>query len=116
MSNTLCLPSKVARLIPLLGSDVDGEVVSAARAIARTLKSAGLDLHDLARQLEPTPVSNDDWRSDLHLATVSFNYLNPREQDFIAGVSASTRWREPTEKQRAWLFSIAARLMRRAAA
>lgn len=40
--------AKIGRLIPLMGSDVDGEALGAARAIGRTLKAAGLDLHALA--------------------------------------------------------------------
>ncbi len=35
-------------LIPLLGSDRDGEALGAARAIGRKLAAVGLDLHDLA--------------------------------------------------------------------
>jgi hypothetical protein len=34
---------KLARLIPLLGSDQDGEVLNAVRAIGRTLRSAKSD-------------------------------------------------------------------------
>ncbi len=43
---------KIRKLLPLLGSDKDGEVLGAARAIHRTLQSAGSDLHDLAARLE----------------------------------------------------------------
>jgi hypothetical protein len=43
---------KVAKLLRLLGSDVDGEVVAAARALVRTLKNAGSCLHELADTLE----------------------------------------------------------------
>lgn len=45
------LPSvapKLAKLLPLLASDRDGEVLGAVVAIRRTLATAGLDLHDLA--------------------------------------------------------------------
>jgi hypothetical protein len=45
------LNEKIARLIPLLSSDKDGEVVATARAIERTLKARGCDLHDLAARL-----------------------------------------------------------------
>lgn len=41
----------VAKLLPLLASDQDGEVLATARAIGRKLASAGLDLNDLARAL-----------------------------------------------------------------
>lgn len=42
---------KLAALLPLLGSDKDGEALGAARAISRTLQAAGLDFHDLAKML-----------------------------------------------------------------
>ena len=46
----------VAKLLPLLASDQDGEVLATARAIGRKLASAGLDLNDLARaQTAPAP-------------------------------------------------------------
>jgi hypothetical protein len=41
------LNEKIAKLIPMLSSDKDGEVV----AIERVLKSDGCDLHDLASGL-----------------------------------------------------------------
>lgn len=38
----------IAKLIPLIGSPLDGEALAAARAIARKLEARGLTLHDLA--------------------------------------------------------------------
>jgi hypothetical protein len=43
---------KLGKLIRLLGSGVDGEVVAAARALARTLESSGSNLHELASIVE----------------------------------------------------------------
>lgn len=43
---------KVARLVGLLASDHDGEVIGAARALRRVLDGAGLDLCDLAAVIE----------------------------------------------------------------
>ena len=118
MSSLVALPEKIALLIPLLGSDVDGEVVGAARAIERTLKAAGRDWHDLAAQLAPTvpsrELTSEDWRADLRLAAMRFNYLVEREQSFIASLTESTRWRAPSVKQEAWLADIASRLRRAA--
>lgn len=48
----LASAGKLARLIPMLGSPVDAEALSAARAIERTLKASGQDWHDLAREIE----------------------------------------------------------------
>jgi hypothetical protein len=45
------LAEKIARLIPLLASDKDGEVNATVCAMARTLKSGGCDFHDLASAL-----------------------------------------------------------------
>ena len=39
---------KLGKLLRLLGSDRDGEVVATARSIVRVLEGAGLDLHVLA--------------------------------------------------------------------
>jgi hypothetical protein len=42
---------KLSKLLALLSSDHDGEVIAAARAIGRTLGNAGLSFHDLAAAL-----------------------------------------------------------------
>jgi hypothetical protein len=42
------IAGKLQRLIRLLASDRDGEVLAAARALIRTLESAKLDIHALA--------------------------------------------------------------------
>jgi len=46
---------RVASLLRLLGSDYDGEVVGAARAIGRTLSGVGASLYDLADVVEHPP-------------------------------------------------------------
>ena len=43
---------KLGKLIRMLSSDRDGEVVAAAHAIKRTLQSAGADVHTLAGLIE----------------------------------------------------------------
>jgi hypothetical protein len=49
MSDALApIADKLRRLARLLSSDRDGEIVAAARALNRTLKSAGLDIHSFA--------------------------------------------------------------------
>jgi hypothetical protein len=45
------LPEIVAKLIPRLASNHDGEVIATVRAIDRTLKADRLDWHDLTRAL-----------------------------------------------------------------
>lgn len=46
------LPPIISKLIPLLGSPVDGEALGAARAIERSLAAQKLDWHDLVQVLE----------------------------------------------------------------
>ena len=55
MNGTPTIPEKVRRIIPTLGSPVDGEALGACRAIGRTLGTAGLDFHDLARAIPVVP-------------------------------------------------------------
>lgn len=43
---------KLAKVIPLLGSDKQGEVLAAVAGIQRVLESTGASLHDLARAIE----------------------------------------------------------------
>src|SRR5215813_7591906 len=46
------LEEKVASLVRLLASDKDGEIIAAARALKRTLESAGTDMNGLAHGIE----------------------------------------------------------------
>jgi hypothetical protein len=46
------ITDKVNKLIRLLSSDNDGEVLAAARALRRTLQTHGADLHTLAAAIE----------------------------------------------------------------
>ena len=46
-------PPKLAKMIPMRSADNEGQVIAAARAIDRMLKSAGLDWHDLAAASTP---------------------------------------------------------------
>ena len=49
MTNVLApVADKLGKLLRLLSSDRDGEIVGTARAIMRTLDGAGLDIHALA--------------------------------------------------------------------
>lgn len=48
--------SKLTKLLPLLGSDQDNEVIATARAIGRTLAAAELDWHALADAIQAWPV------------------------------------------------------------
>jgi hypothetical protein len=52
---SLDLTNRVAKLLPRLASDQNGEVAAVAAAIFRTLKAAGHDLHDLAAHIAAEP-------------------------------------------------------------
>lgn len=49
------LASRVARLIPRLASEHQGEVAATAAALTRTLKAGGRDWHDLAQRVAEGP-------------------------------------------------------------
>jgi hypothetical protein len=107
---------RIGRLVRLLASDKDGEVLAAARAIGRTLASAGQDFHALAEAVENAPhavaphaASTRDEPDDLNWKAVAKELLadgklSPREWEFV---NHMTRWRgRPTEKQRNWLHAL----------
>lgn len=49
------IAEKIGKLVGRLGSNHDGEVLATGRAIERTLKGAGLDLHVLAEHVAAPP-------------------------------------------------------------
>src|SRR6516164_3252906 len=51
---------KLGKLLRMLSSSRDGEVIAAARAILRTLEGAGADIHELARRVENGKLSKAD--------------------------------------------------------
>lgn len=92
---------KLAKLLPLLASDHDGEVVATARAIGRTLVAAGLDWHALAAALtqpasEPS-VNGFDWRAAWTSACDRTDTVSqpPPETDPDAPEARSRRWGLP---------------------
>jgi hypothetical protein len=108
---------RLGKLLRMLSSDRDGEVLAATAAIKRTLATEGLDIHNLADALcQPTPradakahwpeADSTDWHSvacecEAHGAT-----LNLREQKFVSDMVAWTWHARPSERQRAWLLII----------
>ncbi len=57
---------RVGALLRMLGSDHDGEALSAARALRRTLGGVGLDLHALADAVERPAVASPAHRRRKH--------------------------------------------------
>ena len=114
---------RLEKLLLMLSTDRDGEVLSAARAIGRTLQTAGSDWHDLAGSLiAPAPNSqtknarddsNNNWRAMRTFCDKHSNFLSSREKEFIADIK---HWRGAlTHKQHHWLVAIFERVQRRAA-
>ena len=115
---------RLGMLIPLLASNHDGEVVATARAISRTLASAGADWHDLAsavtgpsaQQREPPPPPRP-WQptswADLCSVIICCHSdrLSTKEDTFVNDMSRRlVLGGEPTEKQAKWLRNIWARV------
>ena len=119
---------KLAKLVRLLSSDKDGEVLAAASAIKRTLAAEGSDIHALAdtlcrQQPQPRVLSTsaqeprrpghedgNDWHSIA--CECQAHGLSQREQNFVADMVAWTACATPTDKQQAWLLSIHRRVKR----
>ena len=110
---------KIAKLIPRLATNHDGEVVATVRAIERTLKSSGLSFHDLAGALEREPATRvvyRDWAPScpttwhelaLWCAEHDEGRLRQHERDFVDDmVDDLVCDGEPTEKQAAWLRAL----------
>jgi hypothetical protein len=115
---------KLAPLVRMLGSPVDGEALAACRAIGRTLKTAGCDFHDLAKAIEGPaeprvvvlyrdrepparrePETGEHWRDMARRCLGHFGDLRPAERRFLQDI---IRWRgKPTAKQMTWLLAIA---------
>jgi hypothetical protein len=111
---------RIAKLIRLLSSPVDGEVVNAARALDRVLAGAG-GFHHLAEVVEanwypqpppkpkPPPEPKHDWQiMAAHLLKYRHVLLGSRELDFLQNMQRSRT--APTDKQWKWLGDIEARL------
>jgi hypothetical protein len=118
MTSLAAVAPRIGQLIRLLASDKDGEVVAAARALARTLKSVGADFHELADVLDrplpaalelPAPRPEAAGPADAAwLRRHHWGRLNEKEQGFILQMM---NWRgAPTERQSVWLRSIAERM------
>jgi hypothetical protein len=112
---------RVSKLLPLLGSDKDGEVVAAARAIERTLRPTGWDWHTLATSIRTNPAraqpekedhrwSGRHWRSTAEWCAQHGEYLNEWELGFVKSLVRS-RYRQLTEKQPACLESIQQKIL-----
>src|SRR5271163_2457716 len=127
---------KIQKLLRLLSSNNDGEIVAAARAIVRVLEAEGTDIHELVArvegrkpsQAEAQRIYDEAFRRGKDAAAADRGFsdvggssfygmaceimgrgdgrLSPKEQRFVDDM---TRWcahREPSEKQAKWLHAI----------
>jgi hypothetical protein len=118
---------KLEKLLRMLSSPREGEVVAAAQAIMRTLKGVGADIHELAAcvkraaERDKPAAARDMWRDVepnwQEIATECRDRgdgrLTPREHEFVNDMVRWTVYRKPSEKQAKWLHSIYVRLGRR---
>jgi hypothetical protein len=115
---------RLEKLVLMLSSPEPGEVFNAAKAIERTLQTAGADWHDLARELAahqplPSPTSEPrapphrpagDWQAMHEFCRSRPDQLSKRECEFMDTLE---HWHGTlTDKQQAWLVAIHARLRR----
>jgi hypothetical protein len=107
---------RLRQLLLLLSSDQPGEVIAAAAAIKRTLRSGGCDFHDLVAGLTASPSlapnsqasSDGDWRAMRDVCMKHQNRLSAREMEIVTDLG---RWRgKLTPKQSDWLQAIYDRL------
>ena len=122
MSDLTPIAGKLARLLPRLASDKDGEVLATVVAIRRQLAAQDLDLHDLARALEPQPAEvvyvaaePPEPRTWSELARwIAHNdrgRLKSHERSFVEEMARRLVLRgEPSEKQAAWLRGLYAKV------
>jgi hypothetical protein len=121
---------KLAKLVPLLATDKDGERVGTVAAIDRVLKNSGCDWHDLAAQITAGPVQEqprpqsgpqghvaDEMDSDDLIDLVeairdSGAEFNDRSEGFLNSLLGRANRYDAvflSPKQRNWLASLAAR-------
>ena len=99
---------RLGQLVRLLGSDKDGEVLAAARALGRTLETVGQDFHALADIVERSAPAHhrgcDDHRAMARWLLNSGARLSPKEWAFVADMAK--RFGSLSDRQAAWLQAI----------
>lgn len=107
---------RLAKLILLLSSEHDGEVLSAVAAIRRALKAQSLDLHDLANALSSdghqahrprTEAPPPSHKEDAEFCLASECGWQKHERKFLTDMKF--RPNALTEKQQSWLDALVGR-------
>ena len=98
-----CPPRRLGLLIPLLGSNHEGEVLAAVAAIKRALEAADLDWHDLASilaggphrapsQPQRSPQGQRDWSTEVaNMLREQVEHLSEWELRFLQSIRARRR-------------------------
>ena len=123
------IADRIGPLIGKLGSPHDGEVLSAARALARLLDKHELNFNDLAVALQAEPVVHivyrdpdpeplSDWAAMADWCANRPEWLSEKELDFVANMRRTLRrcGSDPTRKQAKWLQNILDRIRGKMAA
>jgi hypothetical protein len=102
MSDLTATGRRLAKVLPLLGSDQPGEVTAAAAGLVRVLTAGGMDLNDLAGVL----AAEMERRAKPAFTFAALPSRTARKQISLLawreGVSSADRMR--MERQRAWLL------------
>jgi len=121
MSDMAVVAPKLSKLIPMLATDHDGEVIATVRAISRTLKGAGMDFHNLVEALgehkqtytpptkAPAPTSQPTSLRDIAiwLRTHAAHRMNYKEQKFVMDMASRlSAGQQASTKQANWLRSL----------
>jgi hypothetical protein len=112
---------KIQKLIRLLSSPNDGEVVATVHALMRALKADGTDIHALAERISAhkqhaggraSAAASPANAAPSHLAMarailrMEHGRLSPKQRDFVVAMVSWCALREPTERQAQWLHAI----------
>ncbi len=97
---------QLSKILGLLGSHHDGEILAAAKQAHRVVSGAGLTWEDIFRPMLPAPRRH--WQDDINLieALLKQSTLTAWERNFVSSLATWAQRRSLTEKQRAVLAEI----------
>ena len=115
-TNLSAIAPKLSKMLLMLSSNYDGDVVAAARAITKILQDAGGDWHDLVAAMLPplAPAAHLEVRDVVQWCLSRRFFLSPRDRGFLEGVAEQRMPLSP--KQEKWLRDIVGKLERGEAA
>jgi hypothetical protein len=116
-TNLSAIPPRLSKMLLMLSSNCNGEVVAAARAINKTLQGTGNDWHDLVADMLPPLAAAGahlEVRDVVQWCFSRRSVLSPRDREFPE--SAARQLKPLSVKQQKWLSDIVAKLGNRRAA